>query len=100
VFALSSHYEGFGNVLIEAMAAGIPAVATASAGTRDIINHDIDGLLVEQHTPEALAAALRHVLSNDERRAEMSRQARLASERFAAPKVIARYDAVLEQLAA
>jgi glycosyltransferase involved in cell wall biosynthesis len=100
VFALSSHYEGFGNVLIEAMALGVPVVATASAGTRDIINHGVDGLLVETHTADALAAALRQVLENPGRRSEMAREAQIAAERFAAPKVIARYDAVLEKLAA
>jgi glycosyltransferase involved in cell wall biosynthesis len=100
VFALSSHYEGFGNVLIEAMALGVPVVATASAGTRDIVNHGVDGLLVEAHTAEALAAALRQVLENKDRRLEMSREAKAASQRFDAPRVIARYDAVLEGLAA
>ena len=100
VFALSSHYEGFGNVLVEAMAVGVPVVATASAGTRDIINDGVDGVLVESHTATALAAALRQVLENGERRDGMARDARLAAERFAAPRVIARYDAVLGQLAA
>ena len=100
VFALSSHYEGFGNVLIEAMAVGVPVVATASAGTRDIINHGVDGLLVEQHDPDSLAEALANVLSSSDRRQAMSSEARVAAERFAAPRVIARYDAVLEQAAA
>jgi glycosyltransferase involved in cell wall biosynthesis len=100
VFALSSHYEGFGNVLIEAMAVGVPVVATASAGTRDIINHGVDGLLVEQHDADSLAAALAAVLSSPTRRRAMSDAARVAAERFAAPRVIARYDAVLEQAAA
>ncbi|HEX4913621.1 MAG TPA: glycosyltransferase [Vicinamibacterales bacterium] len=100
VFALSSHYEGFGNVLIEAMAVGVPVVATASAGTRDIIHHGVDGLLVEQHDAESLAAALVDVLSSPDRRRAMSNEARVAAERFAAPRVIARYDAVLEQVAA
>ena len=100
VFALSSHYEGFGNVLIEAMAVGVPVVATASAGTRDIINHGVDGLLVEQHDADSLAAALADVLSSPDRRQAMSSEARVAAERFAAPRVIARYDAVLEQAAA
>jgi glycosyltransferase involved in cell wall biosynthesis len=100
VFALSSHYEGFGNVLIEAMALGIPVVATASAGTRDIITHGVDGLLVEPHTPEAMAGALGRILASHDTRAAMAREARLSAERFAAEKVIARYDAVLEQVAA
>ena len=100
VFALSSHYEGFGNVLIEAMAVGVPVVATASAGTRDIVDDGVDGVLVESHTATALAAALRQVLENNERREGMARYARVAAERFAAPRVIARYDAVLGQLAA
>lgn len=100
VFALSSHYEGFGNVLIEAMALGVPVVATASAGTRDIVEHGVDGLLVERHTAAALAAALLSVLDSPERRARMAIAAQAAAERFAAPKVIARYDAVLGALAA
>lgn len=100
VFALSSRYEGFGNVLIEAMALGVPVVATASAGTRDIVNHGVDGLLVEAHTPAALATALRAVLEDRERRAAMSREAAKGAERFAVPVVMARYEGVLRRLAA
>jgi glycosyltransferase involved in cell wall biosynthesis len=100
VFALSSHYEGFGNVLIEAMALAVPVVATASAGTRDIVTHNVDGLLVEAHTAEAMAAALGDVLDNRERRSEMSRAAAASAERFSAPVVIGRYHEVLEQVAA
>jgi glycosyltransferase involved in cell wall biosynthesis len=100
VFALSSHYEGFGNVLVEAMALGVPVVATASAGTQDIVNHGVDGLLVQSHTPEALAAALRDVLGDADRRSAMSSAAAAAAERFASATVIARYNTLLEELAA
>ena len=100
VFALSSHYEGFGNVLIEAMALGVPVVATASAGTRDIVNHQVDGLLVESHTPEAMAASLRELLADTAKREKMGREARQAAERFATPRVIQQYNTLFEELAA
>ena len=100
VFALSSHYEGFGNVMIEAMALGIPVVATASAGTRDIVESESTGLLVHSHTVEGFATALGRVLEHRDLRDAMSRAALHAAERFAAPRVIAEYDAVLRELAA
>jgi glycosyltransferase involved in cell wall biosynthesis len=99
VFLLTSRYEGFGNVLIEAMACGVPVVATASAGTRDIIRHGVDGMLVDAHTPQAVAASLSGILESGERRAAMAAAARMAADRFAIGQVIARYDAMLEQLA-
>jgi len=55
VFALTSRYEGFGNVLVEAMACGVPVVATSSPGTREIVSVGDDGLLVERHEPAAVA---------------------------------------------
>ena len=100
VFLLTSRYEGFGNVLIEAMALAVPVVATASAGTRDIVDHGVDGLLVDSHTPEAVTAALRRVLENRDLRASLSSQAAASAEQFSAPRVIARYDRVLKQVAA
>lgn len=100
VFALSSRYEGFGNVLIEAMTLGIPVVATASPGTRDIVESESTGLLVTSHTVDAFATALQRVIENPAMREAMSRAARRAAERFAAPAVIARYETVLQECAA
>jgi glycosyltransferase involved in cell wall biosynthesis len=99
VFLLTSKYEGFGNVLIEAMACGVPVVATASAGTGDIINHDVDGLLVESHTAPHVAAALKSMLESRDRRQSMSAAARAAANRFAVEQVVSQYHSVMEQLA-
>ena len=98
VFLLTSRYEGFGNVLIEAMACGVPVVATASAGTRDIVRHDVDGALVEDHSPAAIAAALERVLTDAALRERFAASARAGAERFAAPKVAALYDDVFQQV--
>ncbi len=99
VFLLTSRYEGFGNVLIEAMACGVPVVATASAGTRDIVQHGVDGMLVEAHSPQSVAASVLGILESPGRRATMSGAAQRSADRFAIEQVIARYETVLEQTA-
>jgi glycosyltransferase involved in cell wall biosynthesis len=98
-FLLTSHYEGFGNVLVEAMACGVPVVATASAGTRDIIGHQVDGLLVELHTADQVAAALSRILTNRDLRLSMSLAAKTSAERFSASRVIDQYDRRMASLA-
>jgi glycosyltransferase involved in cell wall biosynthesis len=94
VFALSSRYEGFGNVIVEAMACGVPVVATSSPGTREIVADGIDGLLVDRHEPAALAAALARVLEEPGLRARMADEARRRVIRFALPQVASTYDRV------
>jgi glycosyltransferase involved in cell wall biosynthesis len=95
VFALTSRYEGFGNVLIEAMACGVPVVATRSSGTIDIVRDGVDGLLVDRHEPAAVAVALERVLGDEVFRRRLSAGARLGAERFALPVIAATYDRVL-----
>jgi phosphatidylinositol alpha-mannosyltransferase len=63
--APSTHAESFGVVLLEAMAAGAPVVASDLPGYRNVVCPDENGLLVEPGDPHALAAALRKVLDDD-----------------------------------
>jgi glycosyltransferase involved in cell wall biosynthesis len=100
VFALSSRYEGFGNVLIEAMACGVPVVATASPGTREIVNNGVDGLLVDAHEPEMLAAALQRLLVDHALRQRMSREARRSAQKFALPAIATAYGRVFSEVIA
>jgi len=91
IFALSSRYEGFGNVLIEAMACGVPVVATSSSGTREIVRDGVDGLLVDVHEPAALAAAFERLLRDDALRRRMSEEARRRAAAFDLPAIAAAY---------
>ena len=98
VFALTSRYEGFGNVLVEAMACGIPVVATTSPGTREIVVDGVNGLLVDDHTPEAVAAALERVLGDDALRQRLAAGARSRARQFALPALAAAYDRAFEEV--
>jgi glycosyltransferase involved in cell wall biosynthesis len=72
-FVLCSHYEGFGMVLLEAMACGVPVVATdCESGPREAITHGQNGLLVAPEDPAALAEGILAVLTD----AELARRLR------------------------
>jgi glycosyltransferase involved in cell wall biosynthesis len=96
LFALSSRYEGFGNVLVEAMACGSPVVATRSPGTEDIVQDGVDGVLV-RHSPDALAAAITQLLTDEAGRKQMAASARASTNRFARPVVSQAYARVLQE---
>jgi glycosyltransferase involved in cell wall biosynthesis len=97
VFALTSRYEGFGNVLVEAMACGVPVVATTSPGTQEIVTSGADGLLVARHEPEAVAEALSEVLGNAGERRRMAETARRHAERYRTESVALAYDRALSE---
>ena len=100
VFALTSRYEGFGNVLAEAMACGVPVVVTSSPGPLEIVRDNVDGVIVPDHTAAAVAAALEAVLTDERRRASMAAAAKEASQRFALGAIAGQYDSWFSELVA
>jgi glycosyltransferase involved in cell wall biosynthesis len=64
LFVLPSRHEPFGIVNVEAMAAGVPIVATAVGGIPDLVRDGVEGLLVPADDPVALAAAMESVLDD------------------------------------
>ncbi len=84
VFCLPSEQEGFGIVLLEAMASGKPIVAARAAAIPEVVPH---GVLVEPRQPEALAAAIEALYRSPERRADLARAGNEWVRRFDAPVV-------------
>ena len=83
--------ESFGMVLVEAMAAGVPVVATNIPGYREVIRPDVDGVLVPPGDPVALAEAVRRVLSDPSLATRLSEAGLARAERY-------RWDVVVEEI--
>lgn len=75
LFLLTSHYEGFGRVVLEAGFAGVPSIATRCVGPEDIIEDGRSGVLVERGDRAALVGAALTLLGDEPLRAEMGRAA-------------------------
>ena len=89
VFCLSSHLEGLGTSLLDAMAFGRPVVATAAGGIPEAVEHGVTGLVVPVRNAVALAQALLDVLGDDGlgRRLGVAGRARFL-ERFTADRMV------------
>ena len=77
----SGRMEGIPVALMEAMASGVPVVATRLSGIPELVQDGVTGLLVEPHDPDGLAAALERLLTDDELAARLATAARERVER-------------------
>ncbi|MBL8286379.1 MAG: TIGR03088 family PEP-CTERM/XrtA system glycosyltransferase [Rubrivivax sp.] len=98
-FVLPSLVEGISNTVLEAMASGLPVVATDVGGTRDLVAEGSTGTLVPAGDPDALAHAIAHLVADASRARAMGRAARLAVERrFGLEGMVAAYGRVYESV--
>lgn len=98
---MSSHYEGFPMVMIEAMACGLPAVCfDFLCGPRDIIRPEENGLMVREGDIPALAAAMQRVMEDPALLARMSDGAKKIAQTYSEAAVMAQWEACFQQLLA
>jgi len=101
VFVLSSRYEGFPTALVEAMAIGLPCIATrCPTGPEDIITDDVDGLLAPVENPEGIAQRIELLLAEPSIRARLGKAASERVREFDAPEITRRYEDLLDETTA
>lgn len=96
IFVMPSRYEGFPNALLEAMGSGLAVISTACTGPLEIITPERDGLLVPIGSTEALASALKRLMSNPELRTSLGSQALAVRERYRIQAIAQNWEALLD----
>lgn len=99
LFVLSSRFEGFGLVIVEAMSYGLPVVSFACpCGPKDIISDGKDGFLVEPENVKELADRISYMIENDERRKAMGHQASIDVHRYDIENIALLWKQLFEEL--
>lgn len=95
---MASHEEGLPNSVLEAMAAGLPVIATRAGGIPEIIVDGYSGILVPCRDPKALADSLERIAAEPDLRLRLSAEARLRAEDFSWPNCTKAHIDLYEEL--
>lgn len=99
MIVMSSHYEGFPMVMIEAMACGLPAVSfDFKCGPRDIIKEGENGLVVKDGDIDGLAKAMMTLMRDDELRRKMGENAKKVVEKYSEDRVMGLWVNLYEEI--
>jgi len=98
LFVLTPLNEGMGKVLVAAMAAGLPIVASRVGGIPDLVEHGTNGLLVPPASVAPLAEAILALLTDANARDRMGAQGRQRAQHYTVEAMVARIDALYRRL--
>jgi glycosyltransferase involved in cell wall biosynthesis len=98
IFVLPSKAEGISNTILEAMATGLPIIATRVGGNPELVVDKETGLLVEKENVTEMAAALQDLVVDDDKRTQFASAAlQRAQQEFSIDNMVARYLAVYDR---
>jgi glycosyltransferase involved in cell wall biosynthesis len=95
VFVLNSTYEGFPHVVLEAMCAGLPVIATAVGGTPELVRDGQNGLLIAPDSNGALSTILKKLASSSSERQRLAAGARQTAQLFQPLEMLDKTETVL-----
>ena len=99
IFVLPSLWEGFGNILVEAMACEVPVIATnCDFGPSEIIEHDKDGLLIESNNKQELKNAMLRLLNDKKLREQLITAAKEKCQHFSSEQIAQEHITLFDSL--
>lgn len=99
IYVMSSLYEGFGLVLVEAMSFGIPCVSfDCPYGPSDIISNNVDGILVEPKNISKLAEAICMLIEDEQKRMQFGEKAKQNVQRYIPENIMPQWDELFRSL--
>lgn len=95
---ITSSSEGFSLTTIQAMACGVPVVATRCGGPEEIIEDEVTGMLVPPGSPETIAGAVQSLATDPRRRARFAQVSRaVVQQRYTTRAMLGAYEALYQQ---